>query len=70
MEHLVKRSLSEEIEKMTSDEKKVYNLTNKNNRAGIVKATGFSAGKVSKLWQDLEDKGLLKKDAKEYKRVI
>jgi DNA invertase Pin-like site-specific DNA recombinase len=69
MEFLVKEKISEKINKLNKDEKKVYEFTGKKVRE-IVKITGFSAGKISTIWKNLESTGLLIKEGKEYKKVI
>lgn len=69
MEFLVKQKISEKISKLKNDEKIVYNLTGEK-REIIQQKTKFAAGKISKIWQDLEEKGLLIKDGKSYRKIV
>ena len=69
MEFLVKQKISEKLGKLRKDEKRVYELTGKK-RSEIEKETNFAAGKISRIWQDLESKGLLTKEGKSYKKVV
>ncbi len=70
MEFLVKQKISEKLDKLNADEKKVYNLTGEKGQVEIAKMTGLSAGKISKIWQNLENKGFLIKERQVYKKVI
>ena len=70
LEFLVKQKVSERLNKLSADEKKVYNLTGDEKRDSIEVKTGFAAGKISKIWQKLEDEGLLIKDGKRYRKVV
>ena len=70
MEFLVRQKVSEKLNKLNSDEKKIYNLTGEKGQVDMVKLTGFSAGKISKLWQKLEREGLLIKEGSKYKKVV
>lgn len=70
LEFLVKQKASERINKSGVDEKKVYELTGAKGQVEIAKFTGFSAGKVSMIWQKLENEGLLIKEGKGYRKVI
>jgi hypothetical protein len=67
---LVKQKISERLNKLGSDEKKIYDLTGEKGQVEMVKVTGFAAGKISKIWQKLEDEGLLIKEGKSYHKVI
>lgn len=67
MEFLFKREISKE--KLSSDEKKIYDLTGEK-RDFIQKKTGFAAGKISKIWIGLEKRGLLIKEGKSYRKVV
>jgi uncharacterized membrane protein len=69
LEFLVKQKVIEKVNKLGSDEKKVYNLTGDKKVADMSSITGFSAGKISKIWQNLESEGLLIKYGKVYKKV-
>ena len=64
----LKRTLDEELK----DDKmrKLYRLTGSATRAEIARATGFSTGKVSLIWQRWEEAGMVAKDGKGYKRTI
>ncbi len=69
LEFLVKQKISEKIKNFSSDEKKVYNLIGE--KAKIVQEkTGFSTGKISMIWQDLETRGILIKEGKNYKKRV
>ncbi len=70
MEFLVKDKISEKLNKLKADEKKVYDLTGEKSQPQMVILTGFSAGKVSGIWQKLEDEGLLIKEGKSYRKVV
>ena len=70
MEFLVKQKISEKLDKLNSEEKKVYNLTGNKGQVEMVKVTGFSAGKISKIWQKLESRGILVKEGKGYRKVV
>ena len=71
-ETLVKMRLSEILAQELTDsgKKKLYDLTGKANVTRLVKVTGFSAGKISAMWQDWYLKGILKKDGKSYKKIF
>ena len=70
MEFLVKDKISDKIGKLSSDEKKIYELTDGRNQSEMAKSTGFSAGKVSLIWQRLGEKGILIKEGQKYKKVV
>ena len=72
MEFLVRKEISQSISKLSVQEKKVYDLTGVNGVpvTEIVKKSGFSAGKISGLWQKWEGDGLLIKKGKSYEKVI
>src|SRR3989344_4700136 len=67
---LVKQKVSERLNKLNADEKRVYDLTGNEKRDSIKTKTGFAAGKISKIWQRLEDEGLLIKEGKGYRKVV
>ena len=69
MEFLVKQKVEERLNKLSADERKVYDLTGEK-RDYIQKKTGFAAGKISKIWIRLEEKGFLIKRGKSYRKVI
>lgn len=72
MEFLVRKELAGVVKKLSSDEKKIYGLTKDKSISvkEIVTQTGFSAGKISNVWQKLADEGLLVKDGRGYRKVI
>lgn len=70
LEFLVKQKVSDKLNKINADEKKVYDLTGNDKRDLIESKTGFAAGKISKIWQKLEDEGLLIKEGKSYRKVL
>ncbi len=70
MEFLVKQKVSEKLNKLSVDEKKVYELTGEEKRSSIEKKTGFAAGKISKIWIKLEKEGLLVKEGQSYRKVV
>lgn len=70
LEFLVKQKLVEKIGKLNSNEKKVYELTGKRKREEIIKETGFSAGKISSLWDKWADEGILIKEGKKYRKMF
>ncbi len=69
LEFLVKDKLSAKLNKLSADEKKVYDLTGEK-RDIIQQKTNFAAGKISGIWQKLEDEGLLIKEGKSYRKVV
>jgi len=70
MELLVKQKISGKLNKLSADEKKVYELTGSEKRSLIESKTGFAAGKISKIWIRLEEEGLLVKEGKSYRKVV
>lgn len=69
LEFLVKEKLNGKLKKLTPDEKKIYELTGEK-RDAVQQKTKFSAGKISKIWIDLESRGVIMKDSKGYRRVF
>ena len=69
---LVKIQLSDVLKEELADEEKkqLYTLTGKHGVTKLAKKTGFSAGKISGLWQRWEGLGLLVKKGKQYVKVI
>jgi hypothetical protein len=67
---LVKISLTETMSRLLTDEKlrDLYFGTGKLKREELEKRTGFSAGKISGLWAQWEQAGLLIKDGKSYRK--
>jgi len=69
MEFLIKDKISDKVKKMSVDERKVYELTGRK-REDIQRETGFAAGKIYKIWIGLEERGILIKDGKSYRKII
>ena len=69
MEFLVKERVSKKLKELSSDEKKVYELASKS-ESEMIKITGFSAGKISKIRQKLESEGLLVRESLRYRKVV
>lgn len=72
LEALVKIEINEVITEKISDPlvNEVYELTGEKNTKEISKSIGISTGKVSMIWKDLEKRGLILKDGREYKKVF
>jgi len=72
LETLVKIHLSPIIDKELADlkMKQLYEMTGRENISVISKRLGFSTGKISQIWQRWEQKGLLNKQGKFYKKAI
>jgi hypothetical protein len=72
LEALTKMKINEILSKELEDPnmKIVYEMTGKGSTSEIVKASGFSAGKISSIWQEWYDKGIIKKDGKFYKKIF
>ena len=69
LEFLVRHKISENVEKLSEDEKIVYKLIGKNVKE-ISARTNFSVGKISGIWRELENKGLLIKEGRNYRKVV
>lgn len=69
LEFLSKQKIVSILEKLGKDEKRVYALTGEK-REVIQAKTKFAAGKISKIWQNLEEIGLIIKRGKSYKKLI
>lgn len=69
MAFLVKQKISEKINKFSSNEKKIYDLTGKKQN-DIIKQLGVSSKTVTKLWKEWEDEGILIKEGQSYKKLI
>ena len=69
---LVKRQLQEPLGAVLADKKMrlIYGMTGKHSVNEIAKKVGFSAGKVSGIWQNWESQGLLVKKGARYERVL
>lgn len=70
MKFLIKDKIFEKLNKLSSDERKVYDLTGEKSQPQMVTSTGFSAGKVSGIWQKLENERLLIKEGTKYRKVV
>lgn len=72
LEILVKLQLRSTLSEELSDPKnrKLYNLTGNKGVTDISKGLKMSAGKISGIWKRWEQKGLLIKDGRSYRRVI
>jgi len=70
LQALVKISLTEPMSRLLSDEKlrKLYDGTGRRKREQLERETGFSAGKISGLWSQWEQAGLLVKAGKSYRK--
>jgi len=69
---LAKAALSKELTEILDDKKlcSLYEGAGTVPVKELAKKTGFSAGKLSGLWQGWEQKGLLVKDGGQYRRVL
>ena len=72
LESLTKMKIHEILSKELEDPNKkiVYEMTGMNNTSEIAKASGFSAGKISSIWQEWYNIGIIKKDGKLYKKIF
>ncbi len=70
MEFLVKQNVSERIEKLSSIEKEIYDMTGVKGQTEIVKILKTGSHTVSNLWKKLEAEGILIKDGKGYRKVV
>ena len=70
MQTLVKISLAEPMSRLLTDDtlRGLYEKTGKLKREQLEKQTGFSAGKISGLWSQWEQAGLLVKEGKTYRK--
>jgi len=70
MKSILRVSLVEAMNKLLTDDKlhDLYWNTGKLRREDLEKSTGFSAGKISGLWSQWEQAGLLVKSGKSFKR--
>ena len=70
MGFLVKDKISRMMAKNPENQQKLYDLTKKDvNVRELVKLTGISAGKISKLWQKWEKEGVLIKEGQKYRKI-
>lgn len=70
LEFLVKKELSKEIGKLNHTERKIYDLTGKMGHTEMFKSLKIAPNTVSKIWQKLENEGLLIKEGQKYKKVV
>ena len=70
MEFLVKQKISDKLKKLSETERKIYELTGKKGHTEMFKTLKVAPNTVSKVWQNLENEGLLVKDGKGYRKVI
>ena len=65
-------ALWEELSEIMADSKLrlVYEGAGRIARPEIERRTGFSGGKISRLWKQWEAKGLMVKDGKSYRSVL
>jgi len=70
MEFLVKQKLSEKLKTLSETERKVYNLTGEKGHTEMFKTLKVAPNTVSKVWQKLEEEGLLIKEGKSYRKVV
>jgi hypothetical protein len=69
---LVRVSIAEQLQSIRADkeQKFLYDNTGTLPVKELSRRTGFSAGKISGIWQQWEDAGLLVKDGKQYRKVL
>ncbi len=72
LEVMAKTAVSEKLAKVfkESKHKLLYENTGHLSVRELSKLTGFSLGKISGLWSQWEQEGLLVKDGKSYRRVF
>jgi len=70
MECLFKQNIAEKLNKLTENERKIYNLTGKKGHAEMFKTLKVAPNTFSKTWQKLESEGLLIKEGQIYRKVI
>ncbi|MGA2525698.1 MAG: hypothetical protein ABSF79_03660 [Smithellaceae bacterium] len=70
MEFLVKQNISESIKELSSQERKIYDLTGIKGQREISKEVKTSASTIINLWKKLESEGILIKEGKGYRKVI
>lgn len=70
MRFLVKQKISERIQKLSSLEKKIYDLTGVKGQTEIVKTLKTAPNTVSNLWKKLEFEGIIIKEGKGYRKVV
>ena len=70
LEFLIKQKISEKIKKLNETERKIYELTGKLSHAEMFKTLKVAPNTVSKVWQKLEEEGLLVKEGTKYRKVV
>ena len=70
MEFLVKQKISEKLKHLPDTEKKIYDLTGEKNHTEMFKTLKIAPNTVTKVWQKLENEGLLVREGKGYRKVI
>jgi len=70
LEFLIKQKISERVSKLSSQEKKIYELTGIKGQTEIVKTLNTAPNTVSNLWKKLESEGVLIKNGKMYRKVV
>lgn len=70
MEFLLKKELSKELQHLSKKEKRVYDLIGSKKQSEIAQDMGISTGGVSGILQKLEEKKVLVKKGKSYKKVV
>ena len=70
LEFLVKQKIADRVNKLNETEKKIYELTGIKGQTEIVKTLNTAPNTISKVWQKLEEEGLLIKEGKGYRKVI
>ena len=70
LEALVKKGIYKDLKDLPPKEKEIYELTGKIGQNEIIKKMKMSSKTISKIWKDMEEKGLLKKEGTQYKKII
>ena len=70
LEFLVKDKISNKIKDISSNEKRILELTGVKGQTEIVKLLKVAPNTVSNVWKKLEEQGILVKEGKGYKKVI
>jgi hypothetical protein len=72
LETMAKTVVAEKLAKILKEKKHAFLYENTGHlpRPELEKKTGFSAGKISGLWSQWEQEGLLVKDGKSYRPVF
>jgi DNA-binding IclR family transcriptional regulator len=72
LETIAKTAVAEKLAKVLENRKHqiLYENDGRLSVKELAKRTGFSVGKISGLWRQWEQEGLLVKDGKSYRRVF